>query len=90
MISQSEIEAVCREVPPTLGGILRALAETQGRYLPTSQLAAAVYCGTPDGGPDHAGATVATTIWKQRDRIRKRGLDIESKIRGGYRLVRAA
>lgn len=78
-----------KTLPPTLALIVRFLATRPGLYVPAEEIAAAVWSGDPNGGPENATSSIGNAIQYGRPKLRRVGLDIVGRVgaSGGRKLV---
>ncbi len=84
----SPAEQAARELPPVQAALLRALARDFGQFVPGQCLADRVWGNTPTGLPVTPKTNVSDAIGRMRPALRQRGMDVETRHRVGYRLVR--
>lgn len=89
VIGAAPIDALCRNLPPVLSLVVRAMAERPRARLDANALAAIVYAGAPDGGPMDGADAIRCAVRRGRSLLPPMGWEIGTGGRGdrkGYYL----
>lgn len=78
-----DIIAVCRDLPPVGGAVVRALADHPGQRLTSRQIADIVYLNAPGAGPDNYRVTIHLAIARIAGRLARHGWRISTRLGNG-------
>lgn len=82
VLGSAPIDALCRNLPPVLSLVVRAMAERPGARLDANALAAIVYASAPDGGPMDGADAIRCAIRRGRGLLAPMGWEIGTGGRG--------